>query len=241
MNLTPLEEAAGSGEGFREDLFRRLHFLQGDIFIGGRTMARWLAILTLALSFSMVGLPAAATSIQKHQERLSLARDMANMTLTLITDQQKKPADRMENLKRGFANVVDTGWIAKFVVGAAWRTATEEQRARYMELYQQFLMQTYISTYAEKQDQQVIDIKVVDVKTQDGDNFTTRTEVKLSNAKKLHVDYLVKAEEGSNKIIDVIIEGVSLLSTHRSEFSQMASKGGMSGIIGKLEQLVKMN
>ncbi len=195
-----------------------------------------LVVLSLVLSF--IHTPAFA---DKQEERLALAREMANMTLTMISDPSKKQGDRMESLKRGFATVVDTQWIAKFVIGAAWRGATEEQRAEYAELYRDFLVQTYVSTYATGDDQKVVDIKVVDVKDQANDNFLTRTEVKLSNAKKMSVEYLAKPDGDGYKIIDVVIEGVSLLSTHRSEFSQVASKGGVTGVIQKLESLVKMN
>ncbi|MFO0390112.1 MAG: phospholipid-binding protein MlaC [Alphaproteobacteria bacterium] len=197
-----------------------------------------LALFALIISFAYT--PAFADT---HKERMELAHEMANMTLTMITDPSKKPDDRMESLKRGFATVVDTQWIAKFVIGAAWRSATEEQRQRYAELYHNFLVQTYVSTYATGDDQKVVDIKVLEVKDQANDNFTTRTQIKLSNAKKMNVDYLVKPNSDGKgyKIIDVIIEGVSLLSTHRTEFAQAASKGGVGSIIQKLEKLTAVN
>ncbi|MGE0754915.1 MAG: phospholipid-binding protein MlaC [Alphaproteobacteria bacterium] len=174
-------------------------------------------------------------------DRLSLAREMANMTLTMITDQTKNHTTRLEGLKRGFSNVVDTDWIARFVLGANWRKADEKQRTRYTELYKEFLMQTYINTYATDDTQQVTDIRVIDVKDEADNNFTTRTSVELSNGKKLKVDYLVKAEGDEYKIIDVVIEGVSLLSTHRSEFTQVAGQNGVDGVIKKLETLTKVN
>ena len=174
-------------------------------------------------------------------ERLSLAREMANLTLTMITDHSKNQADRLENLKRGFSNVVNTNWIAKFVLGNAWRKADEAQRARYTELYREFLLKTYISTYATSEDQQVTDIKVIDVKEESDERFTTRTEIRLSNSKTLRVDYLAQADGDGYKIIDVVIEGVSLLSTHRGEFAQLASSDGVDGVIHKLEKLVEVN
>lgn len=204
-------------------------------------MTRPLIILLLSLSFSVVGLPAGATHIQKHQERLSLAREMANMTLTMVSDPSKKQAERLESLKRGFANIVDTNWIARFVIGNAWRKANDEERSRYTTLYQQFLMQTYISTYAQDETSKITDIRVVDVKDEADDNFTTRTEVKLSNARKITVDYLVKPDGDGYKIIDVIIEGISLLSTHRNEFTQIAARGGVGDVIRKLEKLTAVN
>ncbi len=195
-----------------------------------------LAFFALVLTLSHT--PAFA---DKQEDRLALAREMANMTLTMISDPSKKQGDRIESLKRGFATVVDTQWIAKFVIGAAWRSASEEQRAHYAELYRDFLVQTYVSTYATGDDQKVIDIKVVEVKEQANDNFLTRTEVKLSNAKKMNVEYLAKPDGNGYKIIDVVIEGVSLLSTHRTEFAQVASKGGVGGVIQKLEKLTQLN
>lgn len=174
--------------------------------------------------------------------RKALAHRMADMTLSILKDQRTAKEDREDNLKRSFAYVVDINWIAKFVAGNAWRTATDEQRAQYMDLYRDYLSGVYVSNYAESPDRKITNIKVLAVHDSEADEsrFTTRTEVSLSNDERLKVDYVATAVgEGKYKIIDVIIEGVSLLATHRAEFSKIAVRGGIESVIAKLEERVR--
>lgn len=190
--------------------------------------------LLLSPGFAMAQVPDA-----ERQARTALAHDMANMTLSILKDQRGSAADRQDNLKRSFANVVDIDWIAKFVVGASWRTADEAQRARYIKLYRDYLTALYVSNYAENSERKITDIKVVAVNNSDADDsrFTARTEVVISCKETLNVDYLAAAQEGGGyKIIDVVIEGVSLLSAHRAEFGKIGARGGLESVIGKLEQ-----
>ena len=181
----------------------------------------------------------AQTSTEEHEARVALAHSMANMTISILTDQKKKTmSERQEVLVNGFAKSIDIDWIAKFVIGSAWKNASDEQRAQYTDLYRQYLTHVYVSTYAESPDRKIRDIKVVGINDSDtsDDRFTTRTAILLGNGDSIKVDYLAEARgPGRYKIIDVVIEGVSLLSTHRAEFAQIAAKGGIESVIAKLE------
>jgi phospholipid transport system substrate-binding protein len=172
-----------------------------------------------------------------HEERQVLAMDMANSVLSIISDPKAAKRDREYALSQGFANVVDIEWIAKFVLGASWRNATEEQKHRYTELYRAYLTKIYVSHYAGTSDSKIKGIKVLGIKDDEKD-FTAFTEIMLTNNDKLKVDYLVSERGEGYKITDVIIQGVSLLNTHRAEFSALAASKGVSGVIARLEQLV---
>lgn len=199
-----------------------------------------LSILSAAALFLFSGAAVAGVTDAERQAREELARSMANMTLSVIKDQRASAADRQDNLKRSFARVVDIDWIARFVAGSAWRAADEAQRARYTKLYRDYLSGMYVSNYAESSDRKVTGITVTGIRNSDADDsrFTAATEVEISCKYTLKVDYLVAAQEsGGYKIIDVIIEGVSLLATHRAEFGKIAASGGLEGAIARLEQL----
>ena len=172
-----------------------------------------------------------------HQERHTLALDMANSVLAIISDPSTPKKDREYALQQGFANVVDMDWIAKFVLGASWRNATDEQKAEYTKLYRAYLTKIYVSHYAGSPDTKIKSIKVLGIKDDERD-FTAFTEITLSNNDRLKVDYLVSERADGYKITDVIIQGVSLLNSHRAEFSALAASKGVTGVIARLEQLV---
>lgn len=183
--------------------------------------------------------PDMQTADAKYKERNTLVHSMANMTLSILQDQKKPYADREATMKNGIADMVDIDWIAKFVLGNAWRNATDEQRNRYTRLYGTYLVKMYLSNFAQSTERKVRDIKVLGIADSAESTFVARTEVDLSTNEQLSVDYLVREKNDTHKIIDITIEGVSLLATHRAEFSNMAANKGVEGVIATLEQRVK--
>jgi phospholipid transport system substrate-binding protein len=195
--------------------------------------------LLLAGFFALAAmLPAhAEVPADEQQAREALASRMATMTLSILQDQKKELAEREEILRRGFTNVMDTEWIAKFVLGTNWRTASEEQRARYAELYKIFLTKVYVENYAQSSERKIRDIKVLGIADAGDDQFTTRTKLLLSTGDELSVNYRAHKMDKGYKVVDVIIEGVSLLASHRDEFGKLAAGKGIDAVIAKLEKL----
>jgi phospholipid transport system substrate-binding protein len=179
----------------------------------------------------------AGASLEEKQARESLVANMATMTLSVLQDQSKAMKDRQELLQRGFTNVVDTDWIAKFVLGNSWRSASEEQRVRYTELYKTYITSVYVENYAQSNERKITDIKILGIVDAEDERFTTRTKLLLSTGDDVKVDYLVHKKGAGYKIADVIIEGVSLLATHRAEFTAIAANKGIDAVIAKLEML----
>jgi phospholipid transport system substrate-binding protein len=166
--------------------------------------------------------------------RQQLVATMADSTLAVLQDQKKPLEQRADALQQGFAKMVDIDWIAKFVAGNAWREASEDERAKFTTLYRAYLTKNYIATFGQSRDRRITDIKILGLVDNGEDSFTARTELQLSDSEHVKVDYRVRETPGHNKIVDIIIENVSMLATHRAEFAQIGN-GGMPAIIAKLE------
>jgi phospholipid transport system substrate-binding protein len=50
------------------------------------------------------------------------------------------------------------------------------------------------------------------------------------------VDYLMRKGADGWKIYDIVVDGISLVLTYRSQFSDAASAGGVEGLIGQLQK-----
>lgn len=173
---------------------------------------------------------------EAQEKRRSLANEMANLVMCMLRDHKKSPDERAEALQRGFTQVVDIEWIARFVLGGSWRSASPQQREDYVRLYRDYLSKIYVEHYAEDPGRKIRDIRVVGVAEAGEGNFKARTEVVFSDGAHMKVDYLVRDEENDNRIVDVAIEGISLLTSHRSEFAALAAHQGISGVIAALHK-----
>jgi len=169
------------------------------------------------------------------KEKEEYAHHFAQMVLSIIQDPKKSMGDRKGVLRDAFSKSVDIDWIARFVLGAGWSKATEEQRERYMRAYRKYLTETYVANFAENPEKRIADIKVQNVHDASDEDFTVRTEMMLANQDNLEVQYLVNESDGHYRVRDIAIENVSLITTHRAELSQLAAAKGVEHVIDELQ------
>src|SRR5690606_10743267 len=108
------------------------------------------------------------------------------------------------------------------------REATPEQQKRYTELYHKFLISTYVPRFREYTNQ-----KFTILKSQETDNreYLVDTEIISPGEPPIKVSYRVRQENGGYRIIDVIAEGVSLITTQRSEFNSILAREGLDSLL----------
>ncbi|MEQ1706091.1 MAG: ABC transporter substrate-binding protein [Rickettsiales bacterium] len=206
---------------------------------------RYSLVLLLAVTCQLAGnnvsYAAEVENSELREERVAFANSFANIVLAVISDQKKTEEQRKDNLAQAFSKSVDIEWIAKFVIGRNWNNATEEQRVKYTELYREFLTKTYVENFAENPERRISAIKIVDVSDSNSSDFNVATQIHLSNQDRLNVNYLVREKEKRYKVLDIAIENVSLINTHRAEFAALAASRGVEGVIEKLAKLVSGN
>ena len=186
-----------------------------------------------------VSMTAPATT---NQNRETFVKTMTQSVLATLHDGKKPFVEKQTMLRQTFTNVVDMDWIARFVLGKTWNGSTDAQKAQYTALYHTYLTNTYVSNLSEDSEGKLLDIKILGLNNNDDeDTFVVRTDMVMADSDPVKVDYLVRDDSGQYKVIDIRVEGVSLLATHRSEFAELATTDGISGVIGKLEQMVGRN
>lgn len=153
----------------------------------------------------------------------------------VVTIVNSGAADKQSQLTQMFTENVDMDWMGKFVLGAAWNQATEDQRNRYLQAYRQYLLARYTANFADYAGSQYT---ITGAKPFSEGQFIVSMSVNAPKAEDTEVQagYRVRtAENGQFKIIDIIIEGVSLLTTERSEFTSVVQKQSVDKLIEQLQ------
>ena len=68
----------------------------------------------------------------------------------------------------------------------------------------------------------------------DAKTASVKTKIIQSGGQPIAVDYSLAREEDAWKVYDIVIEGVSLVTNYRGQFSQEVRKNGLDSLIGKL-------
>jgi phospholipid transport system substrate-binding protein len=207
-------------------------------------------ILITTTAMILAAFSASAADSDKMEVKFSDGKSYKVGTLDLISEQIKESdpkefankvservlailqasADENEKEKRLislFQNHVDTEWMAHFVLGRYTKTADDSQLGKFNDLYKDYMLNSYVPRFKSYSGQ---GFEVLRVQDSAGDKHVAQMKIKQKDPSKpdIRVDYVFHQDaKGNFKIIDIIGEGVSLISTQRSDFGGIISKDGM--------------
>lgn len=163
------------------------------------------------------------------------ADTLGNEVLAIIGRKDIAEDEKQNKLRSIFQQNVDVNWIGKFVLGKHWRQATPEQQQQYIGYYGTFLINNYTSKFKHYTGETFHIAHAQDVG--DGE-YLLSTEIIRPGAPKVLVDYRVCNTPKGFRIYDIVVEGVSLINTQRSEFSSVINRKGVDYLILQLAKKV---
>src|SRR5260370_26710196 len=127
----------------------------------------------------------------------------------------------------------DTEYAARLVLGQTWRTATPEQRKRFVDAFYHSLLRNYGSALVDFTADRFV---ILPYKGDPNDTTATvRTEVKRSSGDKVPVNFSLRKVDGAWKAWDVVIEGISYVKSFRTDFGSEVQQKGLDEVINRLE------
>jgi phospholipid transport system substrate-binding protein len=126
----------------------------------------------------------------------------------------------------------DFNRMTALAMGQNWRKATPEQQGLLVEQFKTLLVRTY-STALSSYRNQVIDFKPLRAQPADTD-VTVRSDVKQPGGEPVSIDYSLEKTPAGWKVYDVVVGGVSLVTTYRDTFTSEVRANGIDGLIKAL-------
>jgi phospholipid transport system substrate-binding protein len=138
-------------------------------------------------------------------------------------------------VRREFLPYTDFERTTQIAVGAAWDSATPDQRKQLVQQFTELLVHTYALQLTQIRDQTVqfkFDPAKIDAKGSDG---VVHTEVKgIGSGDTLQVGYRIAKTAAGWRIYDIDMMGVWLTHIYQGQFSGQLSKTGVDGLIKSL-------
>ena len=191
-----------------------------------RTIAS--AVLVAAL---VVALPGAAKS--------EGAREVVESTVAQVLEILRIPELTLDQRRARIEEVVyvrfDFETMSRLVLARNWRRFDPAQREEFIREFKRHLSRSY-GTRLARYEQENVDVTGERKETR-GD-VTVLTVIHGGQFDGAAIDYRMRDREDVWRVIDVIIEGISLVSNFRSQFKDVVSRDGPSGLI---EQLASRN
>jgi len=127
---------------------------------------------------------------------------------------------------------VDFETLSKLVVARNWSKFSPQQQEEFMAQFQEHLARTYGKRLDDYRNEKVI---ITGEHEEARGDRTVNTKVPRGGAMIL-VDYRLRQKDGSWKMIDIVIEGVSLVANFRSQFQGIVTSGGPDKLIQLLRE-----
>lgn len=196
-------------------------------------------VLALASSLAVVATayadPPAAAANDLGPEQL--VENSAKKMLTELDANRAAYAKDPAKLDNLVATVLlpnfDSEYSARLVLGQTWRTATPEQRKRFVDAFYHSLLHNYGAALLNFTADRFI---ILPHKGDPGETMATvRTEVKKSTGEKVPVNFSLRKTDTGWKAWDVVIEGISYVKSFRTDFAAEIQQKGLDEVITRLE------
>ena len=162
-------------------------------------------------------------------QAVAILEDKANRTFA------EREAAFRDVMARGF----DIPTVARFVLGRHWKSATNEQRTEYSALFLDFIVRGYASRFDSDTyggERFAVRSAIAD---ESGDRIVRAQVVRPSGTDHIGLDFRVRSKDGNLKAIDLYVEGIGMLHTHRLEFGSVVDRKGIDGLLSDLRALVE--
>ena len=183
-------------------------------------------------------LPAALPLSAQEQSPEALVRQITGDVLEAIrSDKDLQAGDRQKALALAEAKVLphlDFAEMTRLAAGRVWNTATAPQREQLVSAFRAMLVRTYANAINVYRGQTM---QVEAARVQPNANEATVRNRYLSPGKQATpVDYQMRKTGNEWKVYDIVIDGISLVLTYRSQFEDGARNGGIDGLIKQMQE-----
>ena len=125
--------------------------------------------------------------------------------------------------------------MSRTVLGRYWRTADEEQRARFTREFRDLLVRTYATALLKYNDETIVYLPFR--LSPDDRTATVKSEVRRTDGgPPIAINYSFYRTDAGWKVYDVTIEGASLVTTYQSTYSARVQREGVNALIVNLAQ-----
>lgn len=194
------------------------------------------ALLLVAVTAMVPLSPWSAAMAQSAADARALVQNMADKGLKVLGDKSISKAEREATFGKLFNQNFHVRTIGVFVLGRHWRRATPEQRKAYLAVFEKLIVKTYsvrLSQYAGEE------FRIRGASVDDRGVYSVDSVVLREGRESIPLRWLLRKSSKGLKIVDVVIENLSMAQTQRDDFAAiLRRRGSIDGLIKALKEKV---
>jgi len=163
---------------------------------------------------------------------------LADKAIAGLTDLNVPLSERTARFRVLLNEGFDVQHIGRFVLGRFWRSASEAERAEYLRLFEDFIVHSYATRFREYSGE---NLRVVAARTAAEDEALVLTDLLRPSGPPIRVEWRLRRDGPGFKVVDVLVESVSMSITQRDDFSATIQRSGgrVEGLLAVLRDKVR--
>lgn len=172
----------------------------------------------LGIAALVAGVPAAYAGTDSPRQVMKTTIDSA---FAILKDPalagRERRAQRIAELRRVADRTFDWSELARSSLGVKWRNLDETQRSRFVDVFKDVLAAQYMDDIDRFQGTETVTID--SVVAEGNDDALVRTTLLTGSRERVPIDYRMRTIDGRWRVVDLSIEGISLVNHFRKTFT----------------------
>lgn len=153
--------------------------------------------------------------------------------LAILRDPSKSADERREALETMAHERFDFRTMSRLVLARNWKALSKDQQTEFVAEFKSYLANDYGSRI-ERYEQE--EVEVLGERQEPRGDVTVKTKIVGGENSGALVDYRMRRKDGPWRIIDVVIEGISLVANFRDQFRDVMGREGPVALIQRLKE-----
>jgi phospholipid transport system substrate-binding protein len=175
-----------------------------------------------------------AASARAAQSPSEVVVGTSEAVIAVLKDARLDRAGKRARIEQVVMRSVDFDTLSKLTMARNWARLTPAQQAEFKEEFRRHLSATYGRRIDDYRNETVT---VLGTRPEQRGDQTVKTKINRGGGSAdVLVDYRMRQKDGEWKVIDIVIEGVSLVANFRSQFQDLMAQGGADRLLSVLRQ-----
>lgn len=163
----------------------------------------------------------------------SFIETLADQAVQALTTPGIDRGERITRFRKLFNERFAVSGIARWVLGRYWSTATPDQQKEYLRLFEDMVVASYVDRFTDYSGEK---LKIRQTTAIDDQYVSVGTEIDRPSGPPVQVGWRVGRSDDTFKVVDVVVEGTSMSTTMRSDFSSIIRQNGgeIEGLLSEL-------
>jgi len=194
-------------------------------------IARVGALAIAMAALSVLGPHVALAVTESEASARAVVEQTVDEVLAILSNHSVPTSERIRSIEEVVYGRFDLQAMSRMVLARNWKSFSKEQQTEYVAEFKKYLSNNYGSRI-ERYDQEKVDY--LGARDEPRGDVVVRTKIIGGEFEGSQVDYRLRKQSEKWLVIDVVIEGISMVSNFRDQFKEVVSSGGPELLLKKL-------